>query len=146
MVQERNLHSYDADFKAEFALYTQTKSFVSHILKNYTKNENHNCLDDLPKSIEHLWIDLYEYGLVEIEDVQSIMLWLKVLSNIGYIFPGKVASRETTEISLDHKRFLSEGKNLNEICKKHLIEKYNGMTYLTSTCIHNQAGKAVLND
>ncbi len=142
MVQERNLHSDDADFMAEFPLYTQTKSFVSYILKNYTKNENQNCLDDLPKSIKYLWINLYEYGLVEIEDVQSVMLWLKVLSSIGYIFPGKVTSREKTEISLDHKRFLSKGKNLNEISKKYLTDKYNGMTYMTSTCIHNQAGKS----
>jgi hypothetical protein len=55
---------------------------------------------------------------VEIEDVQSIMLWLKVLSSIGYIFPGKVTSGDTKEISLNRKRFLSRGKNLNEIFNK----------------------------
>ena len=131
---------------AEFPLYTQTNSFVSHILENYIKNENQNCLGDLPKSIEYLWINLYEYGFVEIKDVQSIILWLKALSSIGYIFPGKVASGEATEISSEHKRLLRGGKNLNEICRKYMRNKYNGLTYMSSTCIRNQAGKTAFYD
>jgi hypothetical protein len=126
---------------AEFSLYAKTKSFISHILKKYTRNENHNFLDDLPKSIEDLWIDLYEYGFVEIEDVHSIKLWLEALSAVGYKFPGKFPSEKTAEISFQQKRFLSVGKDLNEIGKQYLTNKYQGKTYLESTCIHNKAGK-----
>ena len=56
---------------AEFPLYVKTKSLITHILNKYTNNASQNYKDDLPKSIEKLWIDLYEYGFVEIEDVHS---------------------------------------------------------------------------
>ncbi len=89
VVQDRNLHSLEADFMAEQQLYEQTKAFVSHIIENYVNNTDENYLDDFPNSIKKLWIDLYENGFVEIEDVQSITLWLKALSDVGYKFPGK---------------------------------------------------------
>ena len=84
---------------AEHQLYVQTKSFVSHIIENYVNNTDENYLDDFPNSIKRLWIDLYENGFVEIEDVHSVILWLKALSDVGYQFPGKIKSVQKASIS-----------------------------------------------
>lgn len=37
--------------------------------------------------MEELWIDLYELGYIEIDDVLSVQLWLRALSQAGYDFP-----------------------------------------------------------
>lgn len=37
--------------------------------------------------MEELWINLYEYGYIEEEDVTSVQLWLQALHEVGYEFP-----------------------------------------------------------
>jgi hypothetical protein len=37
--------------------------------------------------MEELWIDLYECGYIEINDVKVVQLWLSALVEIGYEFP-----------------------------------------------------------
>jgi hypothetical protein len=37
--------------------------------------------------MEQLWIDLYEYGYIEVEDVYAVQAWLGALIQIGYSFP-----------------------------------------------------------
>jgi len=125
---------------AEFPLYVKTNAIISHILSKYTNNPNQNFLDDFPKSIKKLWIDLYEYGFVEIEDVNSVILWLEALSSVGYEFPGKSTSGKTKEISEEHEAFLFGGNDLYTLSKKYITKHYNGLTYLKSTCIKNKAG------
>jgi hypothetical protein len=41
------------------------------------------------KTVESLWVELYEREFVELDDVLHIQLWMKALAEIGYKFPGK---------------------------------------------------------
>ena len=41
VVQDRNPHSYGADFNAEIPLYTKSYALVSYLLKNYVLNQKH---------------------------------------------------------------------------------------------------------
>jgi hypothetical protein len=43
--------------------------------------------DNIPERMKQLWIDLYEYGYIELEDVHAVQAWLGTLSQIGYEFP-----------------------------------------------------------
>ena len=43
--------------------------------------------DTIPRRMEELWINLYEYGYIEEEDVTSVQLWLQALYEVGYKFP-----------------------------------------------------------
>lgn len=43
--------------------------------------------DNIPERMKDLWIDLYEFGYIELEDVYSVQAWLDTLSQIGYEFP-----------------------------------------------------------
>ena len=43
--------------------------------------------DYIPSRMEQLWIDLYEYGYIEEEDVTYVQLWLQALNEIKYEFP-----------------------------------------------------------
>ena len=43
--------------------------------------------DTIPSRMEQLWIDLYEYGYIEEEDVTYVQLWLQALHEVGYEFP-----------------------------------------------------------
>ena len=39
---------------------------------------------DLPDIIESVWIDLFERGFIEMEDVFLVQLWIQALIDIGY--------------------------------------------------------------
>ena len=82
VVQDRNPHSYLADFQAEYPLYSKSTALVNY-LKSIQIFEVHN----LPQSIEKLWIDLYERGYFEYEDVLHIQNWIQALLDVGYEFP-----------------------------------------------------------
>ncbi|XP_062599233.1 uncharacterized protein LOC134260708 [Saccostrea cucullata] len=84
--QDRNVHNYEGDFKSEIPLYIQTSSFVSVLeswRKNITKVDDHKkrSLEDL---MEDLYVTLYEWGFIEIDDVVNIQLWLKSINSVGY--------------------------------------------------------------
>ena len=128
---------------AEFQLYVKTSSFVSHIEEKYINSNDPHFLDDFPNSIKKLWIDLYENGFVEIEDVNSVVLWLKALSEIGYTFPGKTTTFEET--SMSEKNNFSGGKSLYELSSNYIAKLYNGSPFLNSTCIENSTGNVYRN-
>ena len=134
VVQDRNPHSYEADFMAEHQLYVQTKSFVSHIMENYINKTDENYLEDFPSSIKRLWIDLYENGFVEIDDVNSVILWLKALSDVGYKFPGKQNPVQIPSISKVSRNLFSGGKTLYELSANYMAKLYNGSSFLESEC------------
>lgn len=48
----------------------------------------------LSERMEQLWIDLYERGYIEEEDVRNMQLWLQALENVGYEFPSVVKNRQ----------------------------------------------------
>ena len=43
--------------------------------------------DTVPRRMEQLWIDLYEYGYIEEDDVFAVQMWLEALRQVGYEFP-----------------------------------------------------------
>ena len=80
--QERNPHDYEADFSAERQLYTQTYSFV-HYLNTWKQEQisTNSCqkrsVEDL---MEELYIQIYERGFIEINDVFHMQKWLEALA------------------------------------------------------------------
>lgn len=79
--QKRNYHNYLADFEAEQDLFTKSGKLLEFLMKWDT------AADSIPKRVERLWIDLYERGYIEHEDVLSVQLWFAALYQIGYKFP-----------------------------------------------------------
>merc|ERR1712223_1729407 len=86
------------DFEAELPLYLKSLS-----LAKFVTNPNNTRVDqykNVPQAIEFLWIDFYERGYIELEDVTNIQKWLQVLRDIGYKFPSlnsKKSSRSYVE-------------------------------------------------
>lgn len=79
---------------------------------------------DLPRAIESLWIDIYERGFIEIQDVFLVQKWIKALKSIGYIFPESSASADDVRLTVDRKMLIEAGTPLNEMNEK-LIKKLN---------------------
>ena len=79
--QDRNPHSYLADFQAELPLYSKTSKLIE-FLQNYQ-----NAFKNVPESMEKLWIQLYERGYIEYADVIHVQNWIQALLDVGYIFP-----------------------------------------------------------
>ena len=78
---ERTSHDYLADFGAENDLYLKTSKLLEH-LEKWTSNKEH-----LADRIMDLWISLYEHSYIELDDVETMRQWLRVLLMIGYEFP-----------------------------------------------------------
>ena len=78
---QRNEHNLLGDMIAENDLYRKSGKLVEFLSK---WDSDH---DSIPERMEQLWIDLYERGYIEIEDVMNVQMWLTVLSQHGYEFP-----------------------------------------------------------
>ena len=81
VVQERNEHNYLQDFNAEQDLYNKAGKLVDFLSDWDSENNN------IPDRMEALWIDLYEHGYIEVEDVYAVQMWLGALSQVGYQYP-----------------------------------------------------------
>lgn len=79
--QQRNEHNLLGDMIAETDVYRKSGKLVEFLSK---WDSDH---DSIPERMEQLWIDLYERGYIEIEDVVNVQMWLAVLSQHGYEFP-----------------------------------------------------------
>ena len=99
VVQDRNPHSYLADFDAEIPLYEKSSVLVSYLLNNYVKNVTINSTSFI-EILEKLWIDLYEREYIEKDDVQNMQLWIETLIKIGYQFPQLKTSNNLSSITL----------------------------------------------
>ena len=49
--------------------------------------------------MEQLWIDLYEYGYIEEDDVFAVQMWLEALRQVGYEFP-KLKTRKYRNVAV----------------------------------------------
>lgn len=90
VTQDRNEHALKKDFNAETALYKKTESLLD-LLRRWmkkVKNEYEKPLN-IMILLEDLYITLYEYEFIKLEDVTGVRKWLGALSFIGYAF-GKV--------------------------------------------------------
>mmetsp|Transcript_9027 Transcript_9027/g.14490 ORF Transcript_9027/g.14490 Transcript_9027/m.14490 type:complete len:206 (-) Transcript_9027:109-726(-) len=81
ILQERNEHNYLADMHAELDLYFKGGKLLE-FLSTWS-----SPADNVPESMEMLWIELYERGYIELNDVKVVQLWLAALLEIGYEFP-----------------------------------------------------------
>ena len=83
-----DLESEKLKFKEEINLYTKTSALISHLYQNYIdNNERENKSLRLVQLLEELWIDMFERGYIEEDDVQNIQWWLVALLEVGYVFP-----------------------------------------------------------
>ena len=80
-MQERNEHSYLADFRSEMDLYIKAGTLVDFL------SERKSTADTIPERMEQLWIELYERNYIEVDDVYRLQSWLLALIDLGYDFP-----------------------------------------------------------
>jgi len=80
IIQIRTAHTYIGDMKAEGDLYFKSDK-LSEFLYSWRSTE-----DSLPARMEQLWIDLYERGYHEQDDVTLVQNWLSALVQIQYDF------------------------------------------------------------
>lgn len=88
--QDRNDHSYLADFQSELPLYLRTPKLLDQLSAfdfKSTENEYPAAAKSLPGMIEHLWVEMYERGYIEMKDVRLVQAWLESLLLVGYKFP-----------------------------------------------------------
>lgn len=90
IVQDRNEHHNLADMEAELDLYFKGGKLIEFLSGWDSPTES------VPERMEALWIDLYERGYIELNDVRVVQLWLAALVEIGYEFPPMLRHR------LDH--------------------------------------------
>ena len=112
VVQDRNPHSYIGDFEAELPLYLKSLS-----LAKFVTNSNETRVDqykNMPQAIESLWIDLYQRGYIELEDVTNIQKWLQVLCDIGYNFPSLNNTKSSNILIENKSRTSNENIFLND--------------------------------
>jgi hypothetical protein len=95
IVKVRNTaHDSLADTKAELDLHLKAGKLVEFLdAWTYSKQQQEGDDDDddvgntIPSRMEQLWIDLYERGYIEQDDVQGVQLWLAALVESNYSFP-----------------------------------------------------------
>ena len=122
VVQDRNPHSYGADFYAEIPLYTKSSELVKYLVENYVKNKtsyDHNLIE----TIEELYIDMYERGFVEEADVFHIQEWIIALLRIGYQFPF-IKSSNYVKNRLILRNTLENNPNLSIVRERVKIYKF----------------------
>lgn len=81
-VQYRNVHSYIADLQAEVPLYVQANELTKWLRDWMPKKGS-----GLVARFEQLYIDLYEIGVIEEDDVLLAQAWLTDLAAIGFKEP-----------------------------------------------------------
>ena len=81
VVQERNAHNYLGDLSAERDLYDKSGKLIEFLSAWDSDHGN------IPGRMEQLWIDLYERGYIEVDDVYAVQMWLGALVQAGYNFP-----------------------------------------------------------
>jgi hypothetical protein len=81
VIQERNEHDYNGDLVAELDLYLKCRALLD-FLKAWKGTAPH-----LPGRIEQLWVELFERGFIELEDVNLMQLWIGTLLKMEYNFP-----------------------------------------------------------
>ncbi len=79
--QNRNPHSYLADLQSEQDLYLKSEAFIS-VLETITLKSR-----SMEGCIEEVYIELYNRGFIEIEDVLLVQDWILALQSVGYVFP-----------------------------------------------------------
>jgi len=85
VVQYRNAHNYLADFDSEYPLYTRTTALVKY-LRRWDVPERR-----LSQRLLQMYVDLFERGIIEKEDVLLMNDWIQDLEQAGYEFPALIS-------------------------------------------------------
>ena len=85
VTQYRNPHNYLGDFNSELPLYLQSGELVD-ALRDWKPSR-----ETLPGRLEELYILLYEFGVLELDDVTLVQAWITDLLRVGYKFPPLVS-------------------------------------------------------
>jgi len=78
-VANRNAHNYLGDFEAEINLYRQAGALMDHIVAMAGREPDLEGHDALFK----VYVELYEHGILEIEDVNAVKVWIQDLRGLG---------------------------------------------------------------
>jgi hypothetical protein len=70
--------------EAERQLYERSGSLVTYLLDQWKYNKTDAFIEG---AMERLFVDLYERGIVEQQDVELAQLWISSLQSVGYKFP-----------------------------------------------------------
>ena len=97
VVQHRNAHSYLADFDSEKPLYERAGELVRYLSQWEPPRAAASSANAFAGAYEKLYIDLYEHGIIELEDVQLAQEWMLTLQGMGYKFP-ELKEKATTLI------------------------------------------------
>jgi len=81
VIQKLNDHDCLGDFNAEKDLYMKSGMMIDFLSKW------DSIYNTIPERMESLWIDLYEHGYIELDDVFYVQKWLGALIQIGFQFP-----------------------------------------------------------
>lgn len=79
--QNRNPHTYLADFDAEQDLYYKSGRLLEFL------NEWDPATHTLPEQVVELYVRLYERDYVGLSDVNMVKLWLDELDRLSYTYP-----------------------------------------------------------
>ena len=91
--QYRNSHNYLADFQSELPLYLQTHELLIFLHKFANEyditNAGEKSVDinniNIGQILLDLYINLYEYGVLQIDDVKGIYSWINdIVNKIGW--------------------------------------------------------------
>lgn len=77
-----NDFDHSGDLEAEHDLYAKSGKLLE-----FLQNWDAPSAESVPERMETLWIDLYEHGYIELDDVYALQHWLGALKQIGYVFP-----------------------------------------------------------
>ena len=130
VVQDRNPHSNEADFNAEIPLYTKSYALISYLLKTYVLDEIKYSPKSFIEILELLWVDMYERGYIEIDDVYHLQRWVTTLYKIGYQFPNQSRPIHESPVENDHNIIYYDLAEISNIRKKlsqlgHKLSDYN---------------------
>lgn len=71
----------EKEYDDEMDLYKNTRQLID-FLSAWDSQAN-----TIPKRMQDLWVDLYEHGYIEIDDVYLMQKWIESLLQVGYQFP-----------------------------------------------------------
>jgi len=88
VTQFRNAHKLLGDFDAEIPLYQQAGALAEALAAWKPTSTS------LPGRLEELYICMYEFGILELSDVQLAQAWIFDLLGVGYRFPPLFSRRK----------------------------------------------------
>lgn len=87
--QLRNSHDNLADFNSELPLYEQTPALLQHLVEFTERYQEKEGCDGRRESesesrfmarvLLELYIEMYEYNIIELRDVQGVKAWISII-------------------------------------------------------------------